>query len=1203
MNTPNADSESAAGSSAPKRAHDVDPCHFASLAAEELQLGDGPEKMRCRGKRWLEEPPRSLFGLALSGGGIRSATFNLGLLQGLHEIGLLRGMDYLASVSGGGYIGGFWSHWRKKHQGKVFPDPIASGQAGAAGSPSYATGDEPPEILHLRRYSKFLAPNVGVFSFDTGRMLVAVLNALVPSLIGATAFLFAAMLASVGIAWLVLVAPGDLARWISILGVLGHMHWGGVVVMLVFGAAHLGAMSYFWKGVDDHKARRVMVSLALLVMLAVIWGWFLSVSETSPEGAREWFRAVGNGYYPNYADPIWKYIFAPAFCLAFVAALNALLRPRDTALGQSKWSTTLRTEGDRASSWLLFGSAAWLVISLLWWAAFFIAANAANLAAAITTFTVAGIPAASLLAFLSRFVSLRPISGERKAERLGRFAIVFASYLTVALLVVASMLGVILVHRHHAWVWLALGTTIALLLTYLRYDPNRIGLHEFYRARIVRCFLGAAETTSNLSKDDLDKGDCDCEISEAANGRAKSGPLHLIVCAANDLTPSDPLASLSRGAASAVLSPVGLSVGDNWVAWATKSDGVAAEPAYRDLPSLGAALTASGAAFNTQMGAKSKSLGAALAFLMTSLGLRLGLWVRNPARLKADERVTRGGSGVAFFSELLGRSDARDGEWVFLSDGGHFDNTALYELVRRHCRYVILSDCGEDADHAYDDLGVAVRRVREDFGVDVRINLEPLKPDERGVSRQAMVAGDIHYPDGDTGILLVFKPSIVGTEPPDVLQYKARNQKFPQQSTADQFFDEAQWESYRRLGQHAVRIAFASVADRERHPTLGGSNTRLNDIKELEVLRDAMAMLFTSARREWFARPVDYAQRVERIARQVSFVDQALSATTPRLTREVLWELTETASTGTHGNTPTLSFEEAAKSLSAIRQALVTFEAIYLSENLATQFNQPMYAGVMNLMARWMRAPLVRAWWPLLRATCTQGFTLFVEAQFELSYAPADLTACSTLAPGVLQLATKYRGEDGARNKVTTVRLVLVIRDTPEPAKAPRSPASQVEVARLDANQLFTPPLLIWMARDLVIPPGLWSTGLGTELLRRMGEHADSDALSFGSVKAREHGQIVLVRTFRSAGANAKKDSADLQQLYIASDFEPVQPGEMMNLYPHNFRKAYESMRTRWKDDEPNLPEYVDDRAWILREYVMLHRRSSAVTQKSNERS
>src|SRR5262245_561629 len=95
---------------------------FAALVERELDPklpGDAPVEAGVAddGAPWLRNPPRDLFGISISGGGIRSATFNLGLLQGLESYGLLRCLDYLSTVSGGGYIGGFWTAWRKRNPG------------------------------------------------------------------------------------------------------------------------------------------------------------------------------------------------------------------------------------------------------------------------------------------------------------------------------------------------------------------------------------------------------------------------------------------------------------------------------------------------------------------------------------------------------------------------------------------------------------------------------------------------------------------------------------------------------------------------------------------------------------------------------------------------------------------------------------------------------------------------------------------------------------------------------------------------------------------------------------------------------------------------------------------------------------------------------------------------------------------------------
>ena len=96
--------------------------------------------------------------------------------------------------------------------------------------------------------------------------------------------------------------------------------------------------------------------------------------------------------------------------------------------------------------------------------------------------------------------------------------------------------------------------------------------------------------------------------------------------------------------------------------------------------------------------------------------------------------------GLLFYREMFG-STGRSGAStrphrilrdIHLSDGGHFENLALYELVRRHCRYIIVSDCGADPEVAFDDLGNALRRIREDFGVDIDVDVSPLRPDAAG---------------------------------------------------------------------------------------------------------------------------------------------------------------------------------------------------------------------------------------------------------------------------------------------------------------------------------------------------------------------------------------------------------------------------------------------------------------------------------------
>ena len=153
-----------------------------------------------------------------------------------------------------------------------------------------------------------------------------------------------------------------------------------------------------------------------------------------------------------------------------------------------------------------------------------------------------------------------------------------------------------------------------------------------------------------------------------------------------------------------------------------------------------------------------------------------------------------------FVKELLGKSRETDC-LSNLSDGGHHENLGVYSLVRRGCRYIIASDAGADPVYAMEDLANMMRKLRVDFGIDVTMDLSGLRPDPltKSTPRHHAV-GRIKYPGGLDGILIYIKSSVTGTEPEDLLTYGRQCKDFPNETTSDQFFDEAQFESYRKLG-------------------------------------------------------------------------------------------------------------------------------------------------------------------------------------------------------------------------------------------------------------------------------------------------------------------------------------------------------------------------------------------------------------------
>jgi len=170
-----------------------------------------------------------------------------------------------------------------------------------------------------------------------------------------------------------------------------------------------------------------------------------------------------------------------------------------------------------------------------------------------------------------------------------------------------------------------------------------------------------------------------------------------------------------------------------------------------------------------------------------------------------------------FVDEAFGLTNDTN-TWVYLSDGGHFENLALYEMVLRRCKVIIVSDAGADPEYTYQDLGNAVRKIRIDMGIAIEFRrpmpMSPTRMATAEFSGHHAAIADIRYRacDGaEDGILVYLKPSLSGDEPADVHHYAAENNGFPHQTTADQFFNESQFESYRRLGLHVVERIRASA--------------------------------------------------------------------------------------------------------------------------------------------------------------------------------------------------------------------------------------------------------------------------------------------------------------------------------------------------------------------------------------------------------
>jgi hypothetical protein len=228
--------------------------------------------------------------------------------------------------------------------------------------------------------------------------------------------------------------------------------------------------------------------------------------------------------------------------------------------------------------------------------------------------------------------------------------------------------------------------------------------------------------------------------------------------------------------------------------------------------SLGTAITISGAAASPNMGYHSSP---AMTFLLTLFNARLGAWLGNPGQAgrstwqKSDPLL----GAAPLLREMFGRT-TDDNPYVYLSDGGHFENLGVYEMVARRCRYIIVSDAGCDAAYAFEDLGNAIRKIRIDFGIAIDFpDGIAIDAAHAGQGNHHTAIGVIRYSAIDEtvtdGVLLYLKATLSGDEPVDVRNYAAGHSEFPHETTANQWFGESQFESYRTLGLHTIETLVA----------------------------------------------------------------------------------------------------------------------------------------------------------------------------------------------------------------------------------------------------------------------------------------------------------------------------------------------------------------------------------------------------------
>lgn len=806
-------------------------------------------------------PPGSpRVGLAFSGGGIRSATFNLGILQALAKHGVLPCIDYLSTVSGGGYIGGCLLAWIKRTPGGA-PNVYAQ-LANSANQP----------VAWLRRFSNYLTPRVGLLSTDSltfaltyvrnvtlnllilvsllaglmlvPRILVHVAGkataAAVPGLVAGAALLLVLVAAFTG--WN-LAQPGRTSqRWIEsaqgvfLLVVLPLMAASSLLTVALWGTgkawnayprvvwAEWGSVAYFllsaimvgvywWSDPDSlhtSLSRRYWGAIALVSSLVV--GALGGVA----------LRATAHLFsvWASLLDP-GKWLFvgwgAPLVGLTFAALVGFHI-----GLMGNSFSDELREWLTRAAAlalgvfvilaaifaitvygpWLFMWSKSW-VAEVGWPALIWIGLRAGkklghkNNPGIVIRILAKITPALFLLGLcvlLSRIVwwAAPWLLWSVHVEAPHRASYWVDLSQTAGLASPGSPLQAICIAAVALFV-------LAAILSW-RIDLNEFSMQMLYRNRLVRCYLGASrQSRAPQPFTGFDPGD-DILLHDFCPKSGYSGPFPIFNATLNEIDATN-LAWQKRKGRSFTFTPLHSGCGSG----AYRPTG---EYGYPGGVYLGTAMGISGAAVNPGLGPKTRP---DLEALMTIFDLRLGWWMGNPKLGSKTWPKSSPPFGLPYLLRELFGATTGNSAYVNLSDGGNFENLGIYELVRRRCRVIIACDADMDGALTCEDLANAIRKCRIDFQADINIDVTHIR--ER---KSYWAQGKIVYPGKQpAGTLIYLKASVLaagGKEPTDVLAYKTRCPAFPHESTADQWFNEDQFESYRRLGQHVAETAYREDA-------------------------------------------------------------------------------------------------------------------------------------------------------------------------------------------------------------------------------------------------------------------------------------------------------------------------------------------------------------------------------------------------------
>lgn len=849
-------------------------------------------------------PEFGISALALSGGGVRSASFSLGAIQMLARVDLLRTFDFVSAVSGGSWAAGWIGAWAYRHRNGI------NGVSAELGQDVHR--DSAP-MRWVRRHISYLAPRPGMASGDTWALLVGYVSNWVPIVTLAFLSLLSMTLLVHGLAASARLVEQDESFDAAAIGI-------ALAAAILMGVLRRLTVCYREPARPKQSPRLKRFVIGLTLATSVAMSAFspivergiraagfeqgpLTIWHLQVPGAFGVFLLILFGLYVTstaiaalLASPVGElmaYVFAnfgrkhktsrqglgrlrlagkslrrEAYSLllsTFVAAVlaSAVIPP----LGQLSEAASLRVAYGPLIALTVFAVAelfgaiathrrdvdrAWaarlggfMLAPLLGWAAFCTITLGSTALLRELSFLAPPLKVALFLPFA--IIGLLLLAFKRSRD-LAQFAgvAVLALALPVVLVVSATYLtrlpGGEMKPAADIWMSCVLAT-LALGLTAAMCNANRFSLHTIYKQGIVRTFLGASRLS--MRNDNVDKpahledgeapqfevrrADDPTNIDDNDNPalawmvsrQGREVPTLLINAAVNGICPTDVEGRAPRQwpftfSQSFCGSPV------PGVGYAATTDFYALGGGNGI--SLGGAMAVSSAAVSPTSGQWTKPL---LAFLLGILNARLGMWIGNPKHPESVRETNPQRAGFTILKEMLGlRSEF--GNWIHLSDGGHFENLGLYELVRRGCVRIVVVDASCDVKRIFDDLGACIRQVELDLGV----KIHPLAGwDEEHANLAASpparfpkgcIMFDVVYGEGlPVGKLLYVKPttSDLANLRADVFNYAKTSVSFPHESTLNQFFTEQQMEAYRSLGESIVESAFAEkISDAPRSP-------------------------------------------------------------------------------------------------------------------------------------------------------------------------------------------------------------------------------------------------------------------------------------------------------------------------------------------------------------------------------------------------